>query len=120
LHCRTLFLERLWIASLVSGICVSAHNTAATWTMNMLAPSPLLIPLMSTAASLPFFLFTFLSVHVAGRGLGGHGRLQEVTLRNQSLVGGRSRQLSDSSLASSHQSWPHSDLGISHGNRLRL
>src|SRR6266481_8059040 len=70
--------RRLWIASLVSGICVSAHNTAATWTMNMLAPSPLLISLMSTAASLPFFLFTFLSVHVAGRGLGGHGRLQEV------------------------------------------
>ena len=50
--------RRLWIASLVSGICVSAHDTAATRTMNMLAPSPLLISLMSTAASLPFFLFT--------------------------------------------------------------
>jgi len=50
--------RRLWIASVFSGICISAHDTAATWMMNTLAPSPLLISLMSTAASLPFFLFT--------------------------------------------------------------
>ena len=31
---------------------------AATWLMNTLTPSPLLISLMSTVATLPFFLFT--------------------------------------------------------------
>jgi MFS family permease len=31
---------------------------AATWVMNTLTPSPFLISLLSTAASLPFFLFT--------------------------------------------------------------
>ena len=48
----------LWIASLVSGCCVSAHDTAATWLMNSLGASPLLLSLMATSASLPFFLFT--------------------------------------------------------------
>jgi MFS family permease len=32
---------------------------AATWVMNTMTPSPLLLSLLSTAASLPFFLFTF-------------------------------------------------------------
>jgi len=32
---------------------------AATWVMNTLTPSPLFLSLLSTAASLPFFLFTF-------------------------------------------------------------
>jgi MFS family permease len=50
--------RRLWFASLISGTCVAAHDTAATWTMNMLTNSPLLLSLMSTVASLPFFLFT--------------------------------------------------------------
>src|SRR5260370_40188085 len=48
----------LWIASLASGCCVSAHDTAATWLMNSLGASPLLLSLMATSASLPFFLFT--------------------------------------------------------------
>ncbi|MBW0000241.1 MAG: MFS transporter [Verrucomicrobia bacterium] len=48
----------LWLASLISGTCVAAHDTAATWTMNMVATSPLFLSLMSTVASLPFFLFT--------------------------------------------------------------
>jgi predicted MFS family arabinose efflux permease len=50
--------RQLWIAALISGTCVAAHDTAATWMMNMLTPSPLLISLLSTVASLPFFLFT--------------------------------------------------------------
>ena len=50
--------RKLWFASLISGTCVAAHDTAATWTMNMLTNSPLLLSLMSTVASLPFFLFT--------------------------------------------------------------
>ena len=50
--------RKLWIAAVISGTCVAAHDTAATWMMNMLTPSPLLISLLSTVASLPFFLFT--------------------------------------------------------------
>jgi MFS family permease len=49
---------RIWVASLLSSICVSAHDTTATWVMNMLSPSAFLLSLMSTVASLPFFLFT--------------------------------------------------------------
>jgi MFS family permease len=44
--------------SLLSGTCVAAHDTAATWLMNMLTASPLLISLLSTVAALPFFLLT--------------------------------------------------------------
>jgi MFS family permease len=50
--------RRLWIASVISGTCVAAHDNAATYVMNTLAASPFLISLISTAASLPFFLFT--------------------------------------------------------------
>jgi len=48
----------LWVASMVSGVCVSAHDTVATWLMSASGASPLLLSLMATAASLPFFLFT--------------------------------------------------------------
>ena len=48
----------LWLPSVVSGVCVSAHDTAATWLMNSLGASPLLLALIATAASLPFFVFT--------------------------------------------------------------
>jgi Arabinose efflux permease len=50
--------RRLWIASVVSGTCVAAHDQAATYVMNTLAASPFLISLISTVASLPFVLFT--------------------------------------------------------------
>ncbi|HEY0792986.1 MAG TPA: MFS transporter [Chthoniobacterales bacterium] len=48
----------LWMAGMASGVCVSAHDTVATWLMNDLGASPLLLSLMATSASLPFFLFT--------------------------------------------------------------
>jgi MFS family permease len=50
--------RNLWIATLISGTCVAAHDSAATWMMNIFTGSPFLISLMSTVASLPFFLFT--------------------------------------------------------------
>src|ERR1700738_3645035 len=50
--------RKLWIASLVSGTCVAAHDTAATWVMSTLTASPLLISLMSPVAALPFLMFT--------------------------------------------------------------
>jgi predicted MFS family arabinose efflux permease len=49
--------RKLWFATVISGTCVTAHDTAATWSMNLLTASPLMISLMSTVASLPFFLF---------------------------------------------------------------
>jgi len=45
--------RRIWLASLVSGTAVAAHETAATWTMNLMSPSGLFISLMASLA-LPF------------------------------------------------------------------
>jgi MFS family permease len=50
--------RKLWLATVISGTCVAAHDNAAAWSMNLLTASPLLISLMSTVASLPFVLFT--------------------------------------------------------------
>ena len=50
--------RNLWLASLLSGSAVSAYDTAATWLMNTMTPSPLFLSLMSTFATLPFFVFT--------------------------------------------------------------
>ena len=50
--------RKLWIAAVIFGTCVAAHDSAATWMMNIFTGSPLLLSLMSTVASLPFFLFT--------------------------------------------------------------
>src|ERR1700737_3886844 len=50
--------RKLWFAILLSGTCVAAQDTAATWTMNMLGSSTFLLSLISAVASLPFFLFT--------------------------------------------------------------
>src|SRR6202034_1981987 len=55
---RNPVFRRLWMASLVSGVCVSAHDTAATWMMNTLTSSKFLISVMSTVAALPLFFFT--------------------------------------------------------------
>jgi MFS family permease len=49
---------RLWLALVVSGCCVSAHEMAATWAMNSLGASSLWLSMMSSAGTLPFFLFT--------------------------------------------------------------
>jgi MFS family permease len=48
----------LWIASIVSGCCVSAHDTAALWMMNRLGASSFQLSLMAAASAFPFFLFT--------------------------------------------------------------
>jgi MFS family permease len=49
---------RLWLALVVSGCCVSSHEMAATWAMNSLGAPALWLSLMSSAGTLPFFLFT--------------------------------------------------------------
>src|SRR5215469_8009912 len=55
---RNPVFRKLWIATVISGTCVAAHDSAATWMMNIFTGSPFLISLLSTVASLPFFLFT--------------------------------------------------------------
>jgi MFS family permease len=55
---RNPVFRQLWLASVISGACVAAHDGASTWMMNKLTGSPFLISLMSTVASLSFFLFT--------------------------------------------------------------
>src|SRR5258708_18367074 len=50
--------RKLWIATVLSGTCVAAQDNAVIWMMNTLTESPFLISLMTTVASLPFFLFT--------------------------------------------------------------
>ncbi|MFN0066288.1 MAG: MFS transporter [Limisphaerales bacterium] len=47
----------LWLASVVSGVGGTMHDTAAVWTLATLTPSPVLVTLMQTMASLPLFLF---------------------------------------------------------------
>jgi MFS family permease len=54
---RNTAFRRLWFASVLSGICVAAHDCAAVWAMYKLNSSTLLLSLMSAVASLPFFLF---------------------------------------------------------------
>jgi MFS family permease len=46
----------LWIAAVVSNVGTWMHDTAAAWTMTILAPSPMLVSMMQTATSLPFFV----------------------------------------------------------------
>jgi MFS family permease len=55
---RNSVFRRLWFAGVLSGTCVAAHDCAATWVMYQLGASTLSLSLMSTVASLPFFLFT--------------------------------------------------------------
>src|ERR1700741_2042519 len=55
---RNPVFRNMWLASLISGTCVAAQDTAATWTMNRVSVSPLFLSLMATVASLPFFFFT--------------------------------------------------------------
>jgi MFS family permease len=50
--------RNIWLASVISGTAVTAHDTAATWMMNTMSPSSFLISFMTSIASLPFFLFT--------------------------------------------------------------
>ena len=55
---RNSVFRKLWFAGVLSGTCVAAHDCAATWVMYKLTGSAFFLSLMSTVASLPFFLFT--------------------------------------------------------------
>lgn len=106
--------RKLWIAGVVSGTCVAAHDTAAIWIMNMLTPSPFLISLLSTVASLPFFLFTL----PAGT-LADLVDRKKVTLPSAAVASRRSGRSSDSRLVASSQSLRDPGFRISHRSRFR-
>jgi MFS family permease len=47
----------LWIATLFSYVGSAMYDVGASWLMTLLAPNPLFVSLITTAASLPIFLF---------------------------------------------------------------
>ena len=59
--------RKLWVAAVISGTCMVAHESAATWMMNVFTGSSLWLSLMSTVAALPFFLFTLPAGALADR-----------------------------------------------------
>ena len=55
---RNSVFRKLWLAMVVSGSCIGAHNTAIYWALNSLGASTILISLMATVSALPYTLFT--------------------------------------------------------------
>jgi len=55
---RNPVFRRLWLAMVVSGSCIGAHNTAIFWALNSLGASTVIISLMATVSALPYTLFT--------------------------------------------------------------
>jgi len=55
---RNPVFRKLWLAMVVSGSCIGAHNTAVYWALDSLGASTLLISLMATVSALPYTLFT--------------------------------------------------------------
>jgi MFS family permease len=53
---RQPLFRALWIASLTSSIGTWMHEVGAVWLMISLTPSPVMVTLMQTAASLPIVL----------------------------------------------------------------
>lgn len=47
----------MWLAALISNIGTWMHSVGAGWLMTDLSPSPLIVALVQTASTLPFFLF---------------------------------------------------------------
>jgi MFS family permease len=58
---QTPLFRRLWVASTISNLGGWMQDTAGTWLMTVLTPSPLLIALMQTAASLPVVMLGLLA-----------------------------------------------------------
>jgi len=55
---RNPVFRKLWLAMVVSGSCIGAHNTAVDRALNKLGASTLHISLMATVSALPYTLFT--------------------------------------------------------------
>jgi MFS family permease len=55
---RNAIFRRLWLAMVISGSCIGAHNTAVYWALHSLGAKTVLISLMATVSALPYTLFT--------------------------------------------------------------
>src|SRR6516162_5425723 len=55
---RNPVFRRLWLAMVVSGSCIGAHNTAVYFALHSLGAKTVLISLMATVSALPYTLFT--------------------------------------------------------------
>jgi MFS family permease len=55
----------MWLAAIASNIGSWMHSVGAAWLMTILAPSPLMVALVTTATSLPTFLFGLLGGSLA-------------------------------------------------------
>ena len=55
---RNPVFRRLWLAMVVSGSCIGAHNTAVYWALHSLGAKTVLISFMATVSALPYTLFT--------------------------------------------------------------
>ncbi|HLK09823.1 MAG TPA: MFS transporter [Candidatus Binatia bacterium] len=53
---RQPLFRAVWLAAVVSNVGTWMHDTSAAWLMTSLSTSPLVVALMQTAMSLPFFL----------------------------------------------------------------
>jgi MFS family permease len=54
---RSSLYRSLWIAALFSYIGAALYDVGASWLMTSLAPNPLFVSLITTATTLPIFLF---------------------------------------------------------------
>src|SRR5208282_6513684 len=75
---RNPVFRKLWLAMVVSGSCIGAHNTAVYWALNSLGASTVIISLMATVSALPYTLFTLPAGAIATL---GHLRTLRSSLR---------------------------------------
>jgi MFS family permease len=54
---KSAIFRTLWIAALFSYVGAAVYDVGASWLMTSLAPNPLFVSLVTTATSLPIFLF---------------------------------------------------------------
>ena len=54
---KSAIFRTLWIAALFSYVGAAMYDVGASWLMTSLAPNPLFVSLVTTATSLPIFLF---------------------------------------------------------------
>src|SRR6516225_5778612 len=55
---RNPVFRRLWLAMVISGSCIGAHNTAVYLALSKLGANTVLLSMMATVSALPYTLFT--------------------------------------------------------------
>ncbi len=102
---RQPLFRAVWLAAVVSNVGTWMHDTSAAWLMTSLSPSPLMVALMQTAMSLPFFLLALPA-----------GALADVVDRRRVLLGTQGWMLAAAAalgvLALSGRTTPWSLLGL--------